>query len=35
MAEIDYYLSPLSPYCYLAGLKLEAIAAAQGARIVY
>lgn len=35
MAEIDYYLSPLSPYCYLAGLKLEAIAAAQGAQVVY
>lgn len=35
MAEIEYFLSPLSPYCYLAGQKLEAIAAARGARILY
>jgi 2-hydroxychromene-2-carboxylate isomerase len=35
MAEIDYYLFPLSPYCYLAGLELEAIAARQGAGVRY
>jgi 2-hydroxychromene-2-carboxylate isomerase len=35
MAEIDYYYFPLSPYCYLAGLKLEEIAARHGARITY
>lgn len=35
MARIDYFLFPLSPFCYLAGLKLEAIAARHGAKIVY
>ena len=35
MAEIDYYLFPLSPFSYLAGLELEAIAARQGASIAY
>jgi 2-hydroxychromene-2-carboxylate isomerase len=35
MAEIDYYLFPLSPYSYLAGLELEAIAARHGASIRY
>jgi 2-hydroxychromene-2-carboxylate isomerase len=35
MAEIDYYLFPLSPYSYLAGLELEAVAARQGATITY
>lgn len=35
MAEIDYYLFPLSPYTYLAGLDLEAVAARQGATIAY
>lgn len=35
MAEIDYYLFPLSPFSYLAGLELEAIAARQGAAIAY
>jgi len=35
MAEIDYYLFPLSPFSYLAELDLEAIAARQGARITY
>jgi 2-hydroxychromene-2-carboxylate isomerase len=35
MAEIDYYLFPLSPYTYLAGLELEALAARQGASIAY
>jgi 2-hydroxychromene-2-carboxylate isomerase len=35
VAEIDYYLFPLSPFSYLAGLELEAITARQGAVIVY
>ena len=35
MAEIDYYLFPLSPFSYLAGLELEAIAARHGATITY
>ena len=35
MATIDYYLFPLSPFCYLAGLELEAIAARHGAAIAY
>ena len=35
MAEIDYYLFPLSPFSYLAGLELEAVAARQQATIVY
>jgi 2-hydroxychromene-2-carboxylate isomerase len=35
MAVIDYYLSPLSPYGYLAGTELETIAGRRGARVVY
>ncbi|MFO1106262.1 MAG: 2-hydroxychromene-2-carboxylate isomerase [Amaricoccus sp.] len=35
MAAIDYYLFPLSPFSYLAGLELEAIAARHGATIRY
>lgn len=35
MAEIDYYLFPLSPFTYLAGGELEAIAARRGAVIRY
>jgi 2-hydroxychromene-2-carboxylate isomerase len=35
MAEIDYYLFPLSPFSYLAGLDLEEIAGRQGATIRY
>ncbi len=35
MALIDYFLFPLSPFSYLAGLKLEAIAARRGAEIAY
>lgn len=35
MAVIDYYLFPLSPFGYLAGMRLEEIAARRGARIVY
>ena len=33
--RIDYYLFPLSPFAYLAGLDLEEIAARQGATITY
>jgi 2-hydroxychromene-2-carboxylate isomerase len=35
MAEIDYFLFPLSPFSYLAGLELEAVAARRGASIAY
>jgi 2-hydroxychromene-2-carboxylate isomerase len=35
MAEIDYYLFPLSPFSYLAGLRLEEVAAKHGAAISY
>jgi 2-hydroxychromene-2-carboxylate isomerase len=35
MAEIDYYVFPLSVFSYLAGLELEAIAARHGATIAY
>lgn len=35
MARIDYYLSPISVFCYLAGLRLEAVAASRGAAVVY
>lgn len=35
MAHIDYYLSTISPYCYLAGSRLEEIAARHGASITY
>ncbi len=35
MTDIDYYVFPLSPYCYLAGVKLEAMAEKYGARVVY
>ncbi len=35
MIQIDYFLFPLSPYGYLAGLGLEAVAARRGARIAY
>ena len=33
--RIDYYLSTLSPFAYLAGDRLERIAARHGARIAY
>ncbi len=33
--QIDYYFSTLSPFTYLAGLRLEEIAAKHGARISY
>ncbi len=35
MAQIDYYFATLSPYCYLAGQRLEAVAAKHGATINY
>lgn len=35
MAQIDYYLGTISPYCYLAGNRLEDIAAKYGAEITY
>lgn len=35
MAHIDYYLSTQSPYCYLAGNRLEEIAEKHGATITY
>lgn len=35
MADIDYYFATLSPYTYLAGTRLEQIAARHGASIDY
>lgn len=35
MARIDYFFSTLSPFAYLAGNRLEEIAAAHGATIAY
>lgn len=35
MAHIDYYFATISPYTYLAGMRLEAIAKRHGATIVY
>jgi 2-hydroxychromene-2-carboxylate isomerase len=35
MAHIDYYFSTISPFAYLAGTRLEKIAAQQGADITY
>lgn len=35
MAQIDYWLSPISPWCYLAGDRLERIAARHDAAITY
>ncbi|RNF35786.1 2-hydroxychromene-2-carboxylate isomerase [Paracoccus methylarcula] len=35
MACIDYYLGTISPYCYLAGKKLEEIADRHDAKITY
>lgn len=35
MAAIDYYFATLSPYCYLAGTRLEEVAARHGAVINY
>lgn len=35
MPQIDYFFAPMSPFCYLAGDRLEAIAARHGAAIRY
>ncbi|WP_298858099.1 2-hydroxychromene-2-carboxylate isomerase [uncultured Sulfitobacter sp.] len=35
MTQIDYYFAVLSPYCYLAGTRLEEVAAKHGAKINY
>ncbi|HKK86688.1 MAG TPA: 2-hydroxychromene-2-carboxylate isomerase [Roseovarius sp.] len=35
MAHIEYYFSTLSPYAYLAGVRLEEIAARHGAGVTY
>jgi len=35
MAHIDYYFSTLSPFTYLAGTRLEEVAAKHGASIAY
>ena len=35
MTHIDYYFTPLSPFTYLAGMRLEEIAATHGATITY
>lgn len=35
MPHIDYYFSTLSPYTYLAGVRLEQIAARHGASVTY
>ncbi|MCE8513425.1 2-hydroxychromene-2-carboxylate isomerase [Ruegeria pomeroyi] len=35
MADIDYYFATLSPFSYLAGQRLEEIAARHGAKIAY
>ena len=35
MTQIDYYLSTISPYAYLAGDRLEKIAGRHGARVTY
>lgn len=35
MAHIDYYFSTISPYTYLAGTRMEEVAAKHGATIAY
>ena len=35
VAQIDYYFTTLSPFAYLAGTRLEQVAARQGATITY
>ncbi len=35
MPHIDYYFSTISPYTYLAGTRMEAVAAKHGATIAY
>ncbi len=35
MVQIDYFFATISPFCYLGGARLEAIAARHGASIRY
>jgi 2-hydroxychromene-2-carboxylate isomerase len=35
MSQIDYFFATLSPYCYLAGTRLEEVARKHGATINY
>lgn len=35
MAHIDYYLATISPSCYLAGTRMEAVASTHGASVTY
>lgn len=35
MAHIDYYFSTISPTTYIAGTRMEAVAAKQGATVTY
>ncbi|MEM7295874.1 MAG: 2-hydroxychromene-2-carboxylate isomerase [Pseudomonadota bacterium] len=35
MSHIDYYFATISPYTYLAGTRMEEVAAAHGATIAY
>ena len=35
MTQIDYFFATLSPYCYLAGTRLEEVAANHGATLNY
>ncbi|MFN7052823.1 MAG: 2-hydroxychromene-2-carboxylate isomerase, partial [Gemmobacter sp.] len=35
MARIDYYFTTVSPFVYLAGVRLEEIAARHGAEVTY
>lgn len=35
MPQIDYFFAPISPFCYLAGNRLELIAAKNGATVRY
>lgn len=35
MTKIDYYFATISPWCYLAGSRLEDLAARHGAEICY
>ncbi|MBC7479677.1 MAG: 2-hydroxychromene-2-carboxylate isomerase [Pseudorhodobacter sp.] len=35
MVQIDYFFATISPFCYLAGSRLEALAERQGATVRY
>ena len=35
MSQIDYYFATVSPFTYIAGTRMEAIAARHGARVAY